>query len=172
MTDSVTVPTTEPEKLAQPAKLMRPPHAEQEYALELEALAAQDTRPRPPSWNLSPWAVVTYLLGGTLDDGTVISPKYVGPRRLMEVAVATLATDRALLLLGGSRYGQDLGLRTPFGRNLGCVDAPGSRHVGYARGSYPLRLELRTSSLRGADRRCAGAFSRDDGDGNREDRPR
>jgi hypothetical protein len=61
MTDSVTVPTTEP------AKLMRP-HAEQEYALELEALAAQDTRPRPPSWNLSPWAVVTYLLGGTLDD--------------------------------------------------------------------------------------------------------
>lgn len=99
MTDSVTVPTTEPEKLAQPARLMRP-HAEQEYALELEALAAQDARPRPPSWNLSPWAVVTYLLGGTLDDGTVISPKYVGPRRLMEVAVATLATDRALLLLG------------------------------------------------------------------------
>lgn len=99
MTDSVTVPTTEPEKLAQPGKLMRP-HAEQEYALELEALAAQDARPRPPSWNLSPWAVVTYLLGGTLDDGTVISPKYVGPRRLMEVAVATLATDRALLLLG------------------------------------------------------------------------
>jgi MoxR-like ATPase len=30
----------------------------------------------------------------------VITPKYVGPRRLIEVAVATLATDRALLLLG------------------------------------------------------------------------
>jgi MoxR-like ATPase len=30
----------------------------------------------------------------------VISPKYVGPRRLIEIAVATLATDRALLLLG------------------------------------------------------------------------
>jgi MoxR-like ATPase len=44
--------------------------------------------------------VVTYLLGGTLSDGTAISPKYVGSRRLMEVAVATLATDRALLLLG------------------------------------------------------------------------
>jgi MoxR-like ATPase len=27
-------------------------------------------------------------------------PKYIGPRRLMETAVATLATDRALLLLG------------------------------------------------------------------------
>ncbi|MBF6086678.1 AAA family ATPase [Nocardia cyriacigeorgica] len=76
------------------------PHAEQAFADELRALAAVDDRPRPPSWRLSPWAVVTYLLGGTLDDGTVISPKYVGPRRLMEVAVATLATDRALLLLG------------------------------------------------------------------------
>ena len=76
------------------------PHAEQQYAGELAALARLDDRPRPPSWQLSPWAVVTYLLGGELSDGTVISPKYVGPRRLMEVAVATLATDRALLLLG------------------------------------------------------------------------
>src|ERR1700749_2618448 len=49
---------------------------------------------------MSPQAVVTYLLGGELPDGSVISPKYVGPRRLVEVAVATLATDRALLLLG------------------------------------------------------------------------
>ena len=134
MTDSVTVPTTEPEKLAQPASLMRP-HAEQEYALELEALAAQDTRPRPPSWNLSPWAVVTYLLGGTLDDGTVISPKYVGPRRLMGSGRRNSCHRPGATAVGGSRYGQDLGLRTPFGRNLGCVDAPGSRHVGYARGS-------------------------------------
>ena len=44
--------------------------------------------------------MVTYLVGGTLADGTVVSPKYIGSRRLMEVAVATLATDRALLLLG------------------------------------------------------------------------
>lgn len=76
------------------------PHAEQQYGHELAALARVDDRPRPPSWQLSPWAVVTYLLGGELSDGTVVSPKYVGPRRLMEVAVATLATDRALLLLG------------------------------------------------------------------------
>ncbi len=39
-------------------------------------------------------------MGGTLSDGTVVTPKYVGSRRLMEVAVTTLATDRALLLLG------------------------------------------------------------------------
>ncbi len=76
------------------------PHAEQEYQAELAALQAVDDRPRPPHWRLSPWAVVTYLMGGALDDGTLISPKYVGSRRLMEVAVATLATDRALLLLG------------------------------------------------------------------------
>ncbi len=76
------------------------PHAEQTFSSELAALVQADERPRPPSWRMSPWAVVEYLLGGTLDDGTVITPKYVGPRRLIEVAVATLATDRALLLLG------------------------------------------------------------------------
>ena len=80
-------------------ELMRP-HAEQEHAEELAALARVDDRPKPPSWKLSPWAVVTYVLGGTLEDGTEISPKYVGSRRLVETAVATLATDRALLLLG------------------------------------------------------------------------
>jgi len=76
------------------------PHAEVQYAAELAALAAADDRPRPPSWRLSPWAVATYLLGGRLADGTEITPKYIGQRRLVEVAVATLATDRALLLLG------------------------------------------------------------------------
>ena len=75
-------------------------HAEDANSAELAALAAVDNRPRPPRWRLSPWAVTTYLLGGTLDDGTEITPKYLGSRRLMEVAVASLATDRALLLLG------------------------------------------------------------------------
>jgi MoxR-like ATPase len=75
-------------------------HAEDEYAHELAALAIGDDRARPPGWRLSPAAVVTYLLGGKAADGTPIVPKYVGSRRLIEVAVATLATDRALLLLG------------------------------------------------------------------------
>lgn len=74
--------------------------AETQFAAELLALAAADERPRPPRWKLSPWAVATYLLGGTLDDGTVITTKYFGERRLVEIAIATLATDRALLLLG------------------------------------------------------------------------
>ncbi|MER9601205.1 AAA family ATPase [Mesorhizobium sp. M0243] len=73
---------------------------EQAYAAELQALSRNDDRQRPAGWSLSPKAVLTYLLGGKADDGTVITPKYVGRRRLMETAVATLATDRALLLLG------------------------------------------------------------------------
>jgi MoxR-like ATPase len=77
------------------ADILRP-HAEELFAEELSALATVDDRARPPGWKLSPQAVVTYLLG----DGDAITPKYIGPRRLMEVAVATLATDRALLLLG------------------------------------------------------------------------
>jgi MoxR-like ATPase len=91
--------TTLPADAAAGTAVLRP-HAEQSYAHELAALAAADGRPRPPSWRMSPQAVVTYLLGGALPDGTVISPKYIGPRRLIEIAVSTLATDRALLLLG------------------------------------------------------------------------
>ena len=75
-------------------------HAEQQHAEELDALARADRRPRPENWRLSPQAVVTYLLGGTLDDGYVVTPKYIGARRLIEIAVATLATDRGLLLFG------------------------------------------------------------------------
>jgi MoxR-like ATPase len=75
-------------------------HAEINFAAELAALAVHDQRPRPPQWKLSPWAVVDYLVGTKLPDGTVITPKYIGDRRTIEIAVATLATDRALLLLG------------------------------------------------------------------------
>jgi MoxR-like ATPase len=86
--------------LDEPGDAVLRPHAEQEYSAELSTLAATDDRPRPPGWRLSPWAVTLYLLGGTAPDSTAITPKYVGSRRLIEVAVATLATDRALLLLG------------------------------------------------------------------------
>lgn len=69
------------------------------YAEELAALKADDTEPRPEGWILSPQAVVTYILGGKAGK-TEISSKYIGKRSLIETAVATLATDRALLLLG------------------------------------------------------------------------
>ena len=47
-------------------------HAEQQFADELHELAQSDTRQRPPNWKLSPWAVATYLLGGTLDNGFTV----------------------------------------------------------------------------------------------------
>jgi MoxR-like ATPase len=75
-------------------------HAEDEFAEELEQLAAVDDRLRPPSWRLSPWAVTEYILGVRLANGFEVTPKYIGDRRLVEIAVASLATDRALLLLG------------------------------------------------------------------------
>lgn len=74
--------------------------AEDEFAEELEELAKVDDRQRPPNWKLSPWATLTYLLGGKLANGFEVRPKYIGQQRLMEVAIATLATDRALLLYG------------------------------------------------------------------------
>jgi hypothetical protein len=75
-------------------------HAEQAFQHELEELAKTDDKPRPPNWRLSPWAVSMYILGGKLPNGFAVTPKYIGKRSLVEVAIATLATDRALLLLG------------------------------------------------------------------------
>ena len=75
-------------------------HAEQQFSEELENLKKQDSGKLPPNWKLSPAAVVTYLLGGKLKNGFEVSPKYIGSRRLMEIAVATLTTERALLLYG------------------------------------------------------------------------
>ncbi|HYT95582.1 MAG TPA: AAA family ATPase [Gemmataceae bacterium] len=77
--------------------LRRP--AELEYAEELAALAAIDKDPRPEGWRLSPKAVRTYILGGTAGK-TTIRPKYLGSERVVEIAIGTLTTDRALLLIG------------------------------------------------------------------------
>ena len=75
-------------------------------AAELAALAAADRAPRPPGWRLSPQAVETFVLGrdeplpGPDGRPVAIAPKFVGDRRLVQVAIATLASDRALLLAG------------------------------------------------------------------------
>jgi MoxR-like ATPase len=39
-------------------------------------------------------------MGGTLPNGFQVAPKYIGGRHLIEIAIATLATDRGLLLFG------------------------------------------------------------------------
>jgi MoxR-like ATPase len=73
--------------------------AERLFAHELSALAEVDMHEKPTGWRLSPRAVFTYIVGGKAG-GTEITPKYIGSPRLVEIAIATLVTDRALLLIG------------------------------------------------------------------------
>ncbi len=75
-------------------------HAEEQFKNELDELIKQDKDEKPENWKMSPKAVVKYLMGGKLANGFEIIPKYIGNQRLMEIAVATLTTDRALLLYG------------------------------------------------------------------------
>lgn len=76
------------------------PTAEVLFKEELKALQKIDKKTRPENWLLSPWAVVQFLLGGTVEGGIEIEPKYFGNRRVIELAVSSLVTDRALLLSG------------------------------------------------------------------------
>ena len=75
--------------------------AEHRYAGELKALIAADDVPKPTGWRLSPRAVETYVLGSDKPVGGVaITPKYIDERAIIQVAIATLASDRALMLVG------------------------------------------------------------------------
>lgn len=78
--------------------ILRAP-AEVMFAHEIEALVVADKYERPPGWKMSPRAVLTYICGGSVN-GTTITPKYIGYQRLVEIAISTLVTDRALLLIG------------------------------------------------------------------------
>ncbi|GAA4436745.1 ATP-binding protein [Bremerella cremea] len=73
--------------------------AEQMYAEEIETLIQEDKYDKPPGWKMSARAVHTYICGGKAGKLT-ITPKYIGHNRLVEIAIATLVTDRALLLIG------------------------------------------------------------------------
>ena len=58
-------------------------HAEHQFAEELNTLKQVDDRPRPHNWELSPQAVVTYLIGGKLKNGAQITPKYILENRIL-----------------------------------------------------------------------------------------
>lgn len=73
--------------------------AEQLFQKEIDALIAAETDPIPTGWRMSPRSVLTYITGGKAG-GVNITPKYIGHKRLVEIAIATLVTDRALLLIG------------------------------------------------------------------------
>jgi MoxR-like ATPase len=80
------------------SQMLRAP-AEVLYADEIELLIKEDKYERPPGWRMSPRAVLTYICGGKAGSKE-ITPKYIGYRRLVEIAISTLVTDRALLLIG------------------------------------------------------------------------
>jgi len=73
--------------------------AEEMYGEEIDALIKADKGDCPTGWKMSPKSVLTYICGGKcgkLD----IQPKYIGNQRIVEIAISTLITDRALLLIG------------------------------------------------------------------------
>ena len=73
--------------------------AEESFEEELRALIKEDKSPKPEGWKLSPKAVLTYICGGKAGAKDIV-PKYIGNKRLIEICIATLITDRALLLTG------------------------------------------------------------------------
>ncbi|WP_409294090.1 AAA family ATPase [Peribacillus sp. SCS-26] len=80
------------------AELLRLP-AEKQYEEELHELKKHDEGRVPAGWRMSPRSVLTFIAGGTAGSRE-ITPKYIGSRRLIEMAIASLMTDRALLLIG------------------------------------------------------------------------
>jgi MoxR-like ATPase len=83
--------------------------AEVRYADEIEALRQEDQGERPAAWRLTPKAVLKYVVGGkkpvkAVFDGkkrdVVITRKFFGDDGLVERAIVTLASERALLLVG------------------------------------------------------------------------
>ena len=85
--------------------LRRP--AEEEYARQIEALQQNDDDVPPASWRLSPRAVLQYVVGTDqplplkgAKEPVTITRKFFGDDTLVERAIVTLASERALLLVG------------------------------------------------------------------------
>jgi MoxR-like ATPase len=82
--------------------------AELAYADQLEALRQNETDAPPPSWRLSPRAVLAYIVGGQTLSATIrgekveveITRKFFGDDTVVERSIVTLASERALLLVG------------------------------------------------------------------------
>lgn len=77
-------------------RLHRP--VEDRYSEELTRLAKLgEGLPRPAGWRLTPQQVLKFVMG---DAELGIAPKFEGQADIVESAIATLASDRALLLVG------------------------------------------------------------------------
>src|SRR5271166_6111501 len=101
-----TVAASNPPPSARTDVLREP--AEVRYADQLEALRQNDPEKPPSPWRLSPRSVLAYVVGGkTLplringqSRDVVISRKFFGDDAIVERAIVTLASERALLLVG------------------------------------------------------------------------
>src|SRR4051812_49301447 len=88
--------------------ILREP-AELQFRAQLAALAQTDKDTPPSAWKLSPRAVLAYIVGmpkpikATIDGKSVevpITRKFFGDDTIVERAIVTLASERALLLVG------------------------------------------------------------------------
>ena len=92
---------------ASASEVLREP-AEVCYADQLEALKQNDPETPPTNWRLSPRSVLAYVVGGKtlkakINDKAVdvpITRKFFGDDGIVERAIVTLASERALLLIG------------------------------------------------------------------------
>ncbi len=88
------------EVLRQPSEIL--------YRAELEALKQNDPDPAPVNWAMSPRAVLMFVLGGKAmkakidgkDVQVQLTRKFFGDDSVVERAIVTLASERALLLVG------------------------------------------------------------------------
>src|SRR5262245_19117328 len=94
-------PDLNPDVLREPAEVR--------YRHQLEALAQLDPDTKPPAWRLSPRSVLSYIVGtkkpvkATIDGKSVEVPttrKFFGDDAIVERSIVTLASERALLLVG------------------------------------------------------------------------
>src|SRR5947209_2448976 len=96
-----------PDPAAATADVLREP-AEVRYADQLEALRQNDAETPPANWKLSPRSVLAYVTGGKTLKANIngksvevpITRKFFGDDGVVERSIVTLASERALLLVG------------------------------------------------------------------------
>jgi hypothetical protein len=101
-------PAASPSAVTPPAEEVLREPAEVRYAQQLLALAQNDAETPPANWRLSPRSVLAYVVGGKtlkakIDGKSVevpITRKFFGDDGIVERAIVTLASERALLLIG------------------------------------------------------------------------
>ena len=85
------------------------PSVEVLHRTELMALIQNDTYPKPPNWQLSPKMIELFITGSqekfpVKKNGTTkkisISTKFYGDKNIVQKAIVTLASERALMLIG------------------------------------------------------------------------